>query len=54
MKVSEPSDLARKVNRRLEPGVMSVPRNVPGTVRIHVKDAKTNEVLFRTIRELVA
>ena len=54
MKVSAPSDLARKVNRRLEPGVMSVPRNVPGTVRIHVKDAKTNEVLFRTIRDLVA
>jgi len=54
LQVTEPIDLARKVNRRMEPGVMSVPRNVPGTVRIHVRDAKTNDALFRTIRDLSA
>ena len=46
------SDLARKVNRRLEPGTLSVPRNVPGTVRIPVRDPKQNEELFQTIRDL--
>ncbi len=54
LQVSKPSDLARKVNRRLEPGVMSVPRHVPGAVRIHVADPKRNERLLKTIRDLVA
>lgn len=54
LQVEEPSDLARKVNRRLEPGVMSVPRGLPNAVRIHVKDPKENELLLRTIREVCA
>ena len=54
LQVEQPSDLARKVNRRLEPGVMSVPRGVTNAVRIHVKDPKENEVLLRTIRDLCA
>lgn len=53
LKVSTPSDLARKVNRRMAPGVMSVPRNVTGAVRIHVGDPKDNEELYRTIRDLM-
>jgi histidinol-phosphate/aromatic aminotransferase/cobyric acid decarboxylase-like protein len=53
LRVDSPSDLARKVNRRLAPGVMSVPRNVDGAVRIHVGTPKENEQLFRTIRELM-
>ena len=52
--VEEPSDLARKVNRRLAPGVMSVPRHVGNAVRVHVSDPKTNEQLLRTLRDLVA
>ena len=54
LRVEAPSDLARKVNRRLAPGVMSVPRNVDGAVRVHVGSPKENEQLFRTIRELMA
>ena len=54
LQVTKPSELARKVNRRLEPGVMSVPRHVPGAVRIHVADPKRNEELLRTLRDLVA
>jgi len=54
LQVEEPSDLARKVNRRLEPGVMSVPRGLSNAVRIHVKDPKENELLLRTIREVCA
>lgn len=53
MKVLAPSELARKVNRRLAPGVMSVPRNVDGAVRVHVGDPKLNEEIFRTIRDLM-
>jgi histidinol-phosphate/aromatic aminotransferase/cobyric acid decarboxylase-like protein len=54
LEVPAPADLARKVNRRLAPGVLSVPRHVPGAVRLHVADPKSNELLFQLIRELVA
>ena len=53
LSVGEPSDLARKVNRRLAPGVMSVPRHVTGAVRVHVGDPKDNELIYRTIRDLL-
>jgi len=53
LRVGNPADLARRVNRRLEPGVMSVPRNIDEAVRIHVSDPKSNEDLLRTIREVV-
>ncbi len=54
LQVDRPSDLARKVNRRLAPGVMSVPRGVDGAVRVHIGEPKDNEVLYRTLRDLVA
>ncbi len=53
VEVDSPADLARKVNRRLDPGTVSVPRNVPGTVRVPVRDPKRNEELYRVIRELL-
>ena len=53
LRVGNPAELARRVNRRLEPGVMSVPRNIADAVRIHVGDPKTNEDLLKTIREVV-
>lgn len=53
IQVPSPADLARKVNRRLAPGLVSVPRHVPGTVRIHVSDPKSNELLYKTIRDVV-
>jgi histidinol-phosphate/aromatic aminotransferase/cobyric acid decarboxylase-like protein len=54
LQVEQPAELARRVNRRLAPGVMSVPRNLAGTVRIHVGDPKANERLLKTLRDLVA
>jgi histidinol-phosphate/aromatic aminotransferase/cobyric acid decarboxylase-like protein len=54
LQVEAPAELARRVNRRMEPGVMSVPRNLSGAVRIHVGDPKANERLLRTLRDLVA
>ena len=52
VEVDCPADLARKVNRRLEPGTVSVPRHVPSAVRVPVRDPKRNEELFQTIRDL--
>jgi len=54
LQVEQPAELARRVNRRMEPGVMSVPRNVRGAVRIHVGNPIANERLLRTLRDLVA
>jgi histidinol-phosphate/aromatic aminotransferase/cobyric acid decarboxylase-like protein len=53
MRVERPSEVARKVNRRIAPGVMSVPRHVEGAVRVQVCDPKTNERLLRTLREVM-
>jgi len=54
LNVEHPSDIARKVNRRMAPGIMSVPRGVNGAVRIHIGDPKDNDVLLRTLRDVVA
>ena len=51
--VEDPSDLARKVNRRTEPGTVSVPRQVKGAVRLPVRSPKENEALFGVIREVM-
>ncbi len=54
LQVERPSDLARKVNRRLEPGSMSVPRGMDGAVRVQIGDPKDNEKLYRTLRDVCA
>ena len=54
VEVDNPTELARRVNRRLEPGTVSVPRHVPGAVRIPVRDPKLNETLFKTLRDLLS
>jgi histidinol-phosphate/aromatic aminotransferase/cobyric acid decarboxylase-like protein len=54
IRVDRPSDVARKVTRRMAPGLVSVPRNVKGAVRIQVSDAKTNEQLIVVLRDAVA
>ena len=53
VRVEKPSDLARKVTRRMSPGLVSVPRHVKGAVRIQVSDAKTNEQVIMVIREAI-
>ena len=53
VEVDGPADLARKINRRHEPGTVSVPRNIPHAVRVPVGDPKHNEELFKTIRDLL-
>jgi histidinol-phosphate/aromatic aminotransferase/cobyric acid decarboxylase-like protein len=50
--VENPADLARKVNRRIAPGTVSVPRHIPGAVRVPVRDPKRNEELFQTMRDI--
>ncbi len=53
LEVERPSELARRVNRRLAPGSVSVPRGMSGAVRVHVRDPKVNEVLLNTLRDIV-
>ncbi len=53
VEVDNPAEVARKVNRRTDPGTVSVPRHVPGAVRIPVRDPKGNETLFRVFRDLL-
>ena len=52
--VENPTELARRLNRRLDQGIVSVPRHVEGAVRLRVRDHKRNEQLFQTIRDLLA
>lgn len=54
LQVRNPAELARRVNRRLNPGAVSVPRQVSGAVRVQVGDPRTNEQLIKAIRECVA
>ena len=54
VETDDPSELARKVNRRLAPGILSVPRGISGAVRVHVGEPKENEALLRTLREVCA
>ena len=51
--VAPPQELARRVNRKLAPGVVSIPHQVDGAVRIQVADPRTNEQLLRTLKEAV-
>lgn len=53
LRVEKPSDLARRVSRRMAPGLVKVPRHVKGAVRVQVSDAKTNEKLLVVIKEAV-
>ncbi len=53
VRVEKPGELARKVTRRMAPGLVSVPRHVKGALRIQVSDAKTNEQLISVIREAI-
>jgi len=53
VQVSQPSELARKLNRRLSPGLVSVPRHIEGVVRLPVQEPKANEALYNVLREVV-
>jgi len=53
VEVDRPADLARRVTRRLEPGLISVPRHVRGAVRVMVSDPLTNDKILGVMREAV-
>lgn len=53
MTVDDAADFARKVNRRMTPGLVTVPRHVTGAVRVPVQDPKDNEEVFRVMREVM-
>jgi hypothetical protein len=41
------------VNRRLAPGILSVPRGIDGAVRVQVADPKSNETVLKALRDSV-
>ena len=51
--VDDPQDLARKINRRMAPGIVSVPRQVKSAVRFPVRTPRENEQLYAVIREVM-
>ena len=53
VETDNPRELARRINRRIAPGTVSVPRHLTGAVRIPVRDPKPNELLFRIVRNLM-
>lgn len=54
LRVEHPAEVARKMTRRLVPGLVSVPRHIEGAVRLLVSDPKTNERMLRALREAIA
>jgi histidinol-phosphate/aromatic aminotransferase/cobyric acid decarboxylase-like protein len=53
LQVARPAEVARRVARKFDATIISVPRHVAGAVRITVRDPKTNERLLRSLREAV-
>jgi histidinol-phosphate/aromatic aminotransferase/cobyric acid decarboxylase-like protein len=53
LRVEHPAELARRVTRRLIPGLGERARHIDGAVRVMVSDPKTNERLLRVLRESV-
>jgi histidinol-phosphate/aromatic aminotransferase/cobyric acid decarboxylase-like protein len=53
IRVDDASDVVRKVNRRLTPGALSLPRHIPGAVRIPVREPKQNEEVFHALQDLM-
>ena len=51
MKVTEPEQLAERLNRKLYDGAVSVPHGIPGALRIPVREAKENERVLQAIVE---
>ncbi len=54
LSVPDPSDVARRVNRRFDVSPLSVPRHISGAVRVTIRDPKTNELVITTLREILA
>jgi|GEM_PF-578254 histidinol-phosphate/aromatic aminotransferase/cobyric acid decarboxylase-like protein len=60
LQVDHPQELARRVNRKLNqgapgaPGVVTIPRQHPGAVRIPVCEPRKNEQLLRTLKEAIS
>lgn len=53
LQVDHPQEVARRVNRRLAPGILSVPRGIDGAVRVQVADPKSNEMVLKALRDSV-
>lgn len=53
LKVDEPEDFAKRLNRRLYAGAVSVPKHLEGALRIPVRDAKQNDEILAAVSALL-
>ena len=53
IRVEEREEFAGRLCEKLEPGAISVPEHLPGTLRLPVRDAKSNEQVVLAMAELL-
>ena len=53
VKVDDREVFAERLQAKLDPGAISVPEHLPGTVRLPVRDAKRNEAVVLAMAELL-
>jgi histidinol-phosphate/aromatic aminotransferase/cobyric acid decarboxylase-like protein len=54
LRSEDPPEMARTINRRLPGTVLTIPKHMPGAVRIPVRDAKLNEEVYQAVAEVYA
>lgn len=54
LKVPEPEEFAKNLNRRLFSGAVSVPQHLEGALRIPVRDAKQNDLVLEAVSAVLS
>jgi histidinol-phosphate/aromatic aminotransferase/cobyric acid decarboxylase-like protein len=53
IRVEDRDSFAKRLGDKLAPGAISVPEHLPGTVRLPVRDAKSNEAVVHAMSQLL-
>lgn len=53
IRVEDHEQFAERLSQKLEPGAISIPEHLPGTIRLPVRDAKANEQVVLAMAELL-
>ena len=53
IRVEDHESFAQRLSEKLAPGAISVPEHLPGTIRLPVRDAKSNEQVVLAMAELL-
>ena len=54
LKVPEPEEFAKNLNRRLFSGAVTVPQHLEGALRIPVRDAKQNDLVLAAVSAVLS